>query len=80
MLEFNIWQIMSDSGSLAALKEAQKAGKIRYIAISSHREETAVRVIKSGEFDAIREVCKAVLLDDFAKEQFSVLSVYHAFG
>ena len=45
--------IMSDSGSLAALKEAKKAGKIRYIAISTHREEIAIKAIKTGEFDAI---------------------------
>jgi predicted aldo/keto reductase-like oxidoreductase len=51
--EQNYEQIMSASGSLAALKEAQKAGKIRYIAISSHREGIAVRAIKSGEFDAV---------------------------
>ncbi len=46
-------QIMSDSGSLAALKEAQKAGKIRYTAISTHRADIAVRAMKTGEFDVI---------------------------
>ncbi len=46
-------KIMSDSGSLAALKEAQKAGKIRYTAISTHRADIAVRAMKTGEFDVI---------------------------
>ncbi len=46
-------EIMSDSGSLAALKEAQKAGKIRYTAISTHRADIAVRAMKTGEFDVI---------------------------
>lgn len=46
-------KIMSDSGTLPALKEAQKAGKIRYIGISTHRADLAIKLIDSGEFDAI---------------------------
>jgi len=46
-------KIISESGSLAAIKEAQKSGKIRYPAISTHRKEMAIRAIKSGEFDVI---------------------------
>lgn len=49
----NYEQIMSESGSLAAIKEAQKAGKIRYTAISMHRADLAVKAIKTGEFDVI---------------------------
>jgi hypothetical protein len=46
-------KIMSDSGTLPALKEAQKAGKIRYIGFSTHRADLAMKAIDSGEFDAI---------------------------
>ncbi len=46
-------KVMSDSGSLSAIKDAQKAGKIRYIGISTHRADIATRAINSGEFDAI---------------------------
>ena len=46
-------QIMSDSGSVAAIKEAQKAGKVRYAAISTHRADIAVKSVKTGEFDVI---------------------------
>lgn len=46
-------KITSSSGSLAAIKEAQKAGKVRYTAISTHRGEIAIKAIKSGEFDVI---------------------------
>ncbi|MBD3185133.1 aldo/keto reductase [Candidatus Poribacteria bacterium] len=45
--------IMSESGSLAAIKEAQKAGKIRYTAISTHRADIAIKAINTGEFDVI---------------------------
>jgi hypothetical protein len=51
--EVNYEQIMCDSGSIAALKEAQKAGKIRYTAISTHRAEIAIKAVKSDEFDVI---------------------------
>lgn len=46
-------KIMSDSGSLTAIREAQKAGKVRYTAISTHRAEIAIKAIRSGEFDVI---------------------------
>ncbi len=46
-------KVMSDSGSLSAIKTAQKAGKIRYIGISTHRADIATKAINSGEFDAI---------------------------
>jgi hypothetical protein len=46
-------KIMSDSGSLVAIKDAQKAGKIRYTAISMHRADLAIKSIESGEFDVI---------------------------
>jgi len=51
--EQNYEKIMSESGSLAAIKEGQKAGKVRYTAISTHRADIAIRAIKTGEFDAI---------------------------
>jgi len=51
--EYHYEKIMSDSGSLSALKEAQKAGKIRYIGLSTHRADIALRAIESGEFDAL---------------------------
>jgi len=46
-------QAVSPSGSLSALQKARKAGKIRYIAVSTHRKTTALRAIQSGEFDVI---------------------------
>lgn len=46
-------KVMSESGSLSAIKTAQKAGKIRYIGISTHRADIATKAINSGEFDAI---------------------------
>jgi len=49
----NYEKIMSDSGSLAALKEARKMGKIRYIGLSTHRAEIAVKAMKTGELDVI---------------------------
>jgi len=44
-------KIMSESGSLAAIKDAQKAGKIRYIGFSNHRADIALKAIESNEFD-----------------------------
>jgi len=49
----NYEKVMSESGSLAAIKEAQKAGKIRYIGVSAHRKEKAVMAMEGGEFDVI---------------------------
>jgi predicted aldo/keto reductase-like oxidoreductase len=51
--EYHYEKVMSDSGTLVALKEAQKAGKIRYIGFSTHRADIALMAIDSGEFDAI---------------------------
>lgn len=46
-------KVMSDSGSLAAIKEAVKAGKVRYVGLSTHRAEIALKGIESGEFDVL---------------------------
>ena len=46
-------QAVSERGVLAAVQAAQKAGKIRYVAVSTHRKETALKAIRSGEFDVI---------------------------
>jgi len=44
-------KVMSDSGSLAAIKAAQKSGKIRFTGFSTHRSDIGIRAIESGEFD-----------------------------
>lgn len=38
----------------AALLEAKKSGKIRFIGISNHRLDTAVKAVKSGLFDTLQ--------------------------
>lgn len=46
-------KVMSDSGSLSAIKEAQNQGKIRYTGVSTHRADISLKAINSGEFDVI---------------------------
>lgn len=44
---------LGKDGALAGLKQAQNEGKIKYIGITGHRNETLVKAIKIGIFDTV---------------------------
>ncbi len=46
-------KIMAPGGALEALKDAQTAGKIRFIGVTGHRSSALVAAIKTGEFDTL---------------------------
>ncbi|WP_371374604.1 aldo/keto reductase [Sporomusa aerivorans] len=46
--------VMAPDGALAALKEAQAAGKIGHIGITSHNVDMLVRAVKAGEFSTVQ--------------------------
>lgn len=49
------WEaIMAPDGALAALKEAQAAGKIRHIGITGHNLDMLIRAVKTGEFSTVQ--------------------------
>ncbi len=43
-------QILGPGGAIEAFKEAQQAGKVRYIGFSAHDEEAALHLVESGLF------------------------------
>lgn len=47
-------QVLSPSGALAALKEAQAAGLVRHIGITGHRPSALVKALQSGEFSTVQ--------------------------
>lgn len=47
-------RMRQEDGALAALKEAQQAGKIGHIGFSTHSLDTGVEAIKSGEFSCVQ--------------------------
>jgi aryl-alcohol dehydrogenase-like predicted oxidoreductase len=51
--EKTLKQAMKAEGSLTALKEAQKQGKIDFIGISGHRPYILAEAVKTGEFDVV---------------------------
>lgn len=51
--EKTLEQATAAEGSLVAVKEAQKQGRIRYIGISGHRPLILMKAIQTGEFDTI---------------------------
>jgi predicted aldo/keto reductase-like oxidoreductase len=44
---------MGRDGSLRVAREAQRAGKVRHIGLTSHTEKIAVQALRTGEFEAI---------------------------
>ncbi len=46
-------QVLAPGGALEALRQAQQAGKVRYIGVTGHRSSTLVDAIKTGEFDTV---------------------------
>ncbi|MGI6358559.1 MAG: aldo/keto reductase [Bacillota bacterium] len=47
-------KLLAPGGVLDFVKEQQRAGKIKHIGITSHRLETAIRAIKTGEFSTVQ--------------------------
>lgn len=47
-------QVLGADGALAALKQAQKVGKIRFIGITGHIPDILVKAVRSGEFDTVQ--------------------------
>ncbi len=47
-------KVLSPNGALAALKDAKKEGKIRFIGITGHRMDVLVKAIETGEFDTVQ--------------------------
>lgn len=49
------WEtIMAPDGALAALKEAQKAGKIGHIGITGHNLDMLIKAVKTNEFSTVQ--------------------------
>jgi predicted aldo/keto reductase-like oxidoreductase len=46
--------VLAPGGALEALKEARKAGKIRFIGITGHNVELLVEAVKTGEFSTVQ--------------------------
>jgi predicted aldo/keto reductase-like oxidoreductase len=53
-------KIMSPDGAYKAALEAQKSGKIRYIGMSTHKPDIAMRAVKSDKFVSIQVPFNAV--------------------
>jgi predicted aldo/keto reductase-like oxidoreductase len=51
--EETLEQAMAAEGSLTAVKEARKEGKVRFIGMSGHRPLVLMKAIRTGEFDMI---------------------------
>ncbi len=51
--EGDLNRFLGSGGAVEAFKEAQMAGKVRYIGISGHRNPVLVSAIQTGVFDAI---------------------------
>jgi hypothetical protein len=51
--EKTLEQAMAADGSLTAVKEARKEGKVRFIGMSGHRPLVLMKAIRTGEFDMI---------------------------
>jgi hypothetical protein len=51
--EKTLRQAMKPEGSLTAIKEARKQGKVDFIGISGHRPYILAKAIKTGEFDVV---------------------------
>lgn len=49
-----LYKTIKPGGLLDGLKEAQKSGKIGFIAFSSHKKDILVEAIKTGEFDVVQ--------------------------
>jgi aryl-alcohol dehydrogenase-like predicted oxidoreductase len=45
--------VLSEDGALAAMEEAKKAGKIRFIGITSHNNGVLLEAAKTGRFDTV---------------------------
>jgi aryl-alcohol dehydrogenase-like predicted oxidoreductase len=61
--------VIRSGETLRAMKEAQQAGKVRYIGLSTDDTETALLAIHSGEYDTIQVSYNALNMD-FAKKVF----------
>ena len=48
-------RIMSDDGALRAAEDARRAGKVRFISITSHLPEVLLQAVRSYPFDAVME-------------------------
>jgi len=52
--EGSLERVLAPDGALAALKEAQDRGKIRFIGITGHIPSVLVKAVKTGEFDTVQ--------------------------
>ncbi len=64
-------QILSDDGAYKALLEAKAKNQIKYIGITSHKNEVLIEAIKRDKFDTI-QVPFNIIENDAAKELFSL--------
>lgn len=48
-------RIMSEEGALRAAEDARQAGKVRYIALTSHSPQVLLKAVQSYPFDAMME-------------------------
>jgi aryl-alcohol dehydrogenase-like predicted oxidoreductase len=47
-------EVIKNGETIAAMKEAQRQGKVRFLGLSTEYEETSVLAIESGDFDTIQ--------------------------
>jgi aryl-alcohol dehydrogenase-like predicted oxidoreductase len=62
-------EVIRKGETLSAMKEAQHAGKVRYLGISTDDIETALLAIDSGEYDSVQVSYNAINVE-FAKKVF----------
>ena len=65
-------KVVSSGGALEALTEAREAGKVAHIGISCHDLNTAVRAIRSGEFEVLEIPFSAV---ENSEQHFEVIEL-----
>jgi predicted aldo/keto reductase-like oxidoreductase len=52
--EEDIDAVMGKNGAMEALKTAMKIGKVRHAAFSSHNADTAIKIMRTGEFEVVQ--------------------------
>lgn len=53
-------QVLKRDGAVAAMREAQAEGLVRFVGLSAHSAEIAIKAVKTGEFDTVQFPFNAV--------------------
>lgn len=60
-------QVLASDGALAALREAQAAGKVRHVGITGHVVDVLVEAVRTGEFETVQFPFNAVETEGAAR-------------